>query len=160
MNNYGKHRRNGIDNLQVALKKIMRDRKEKVAFMTANERFSYGDITKQIKAQYDEYRSHNVSKIALCMPNSVEFCIQFLTAVLYLDEVYIFSPLWEETVVIKYVRIIRYRCWFVKRIEKSFLRTNLPPNLKMIQKLSCLLQERCIRLKELSLLVKVFMQMH
>lgn len=121
MNNYGKHRRNGIDNLQVALKKIMRDRKEKVAFMTANERFCYGDITKQIKAQYDEYRSHNVSKIALCMSNSVEFCIQLLTAVLYLDEVYIFSPLWEETVVNQICQDNKIQVLVCEKNRKVFL---------------------------------------
>lgn len=101
MKSYEKHKRTGISNynLQTALKKIIYDRKDSIAFVTAKEQVSYREVAIQIERQYDEYRSRNVRRIALCMSNSIEFCIQLLTAIIYLDEIFIIPPLWDDQII-------------------------------------------------------------
>ncbi len=101
MNDCGKRRRIGTGKLQTALQKVLYDKKEKIAFITANEQISYENVVKKIEVQCEEYNIQNINKIAICMSNSIEFCIQLLTAILYMDEVYIFSSLWESSLVVQ-----------------------------------------------------------
>ncbi len=99
MKERGRHEQTGINALclRAALEEVLYDKRECTAFVSEHDKISYGNVAVQIEKQYNAYRSHCINRIALCMSNSIEFCIKLLTAILYLDEIYIFSPLYMES---------------------------------------------------------------
>ncbi len=88
------------DTLQAALLASIKSNGKSLAFISREESISYEQVLQKVNAQYSCYKMNGIKRIALYCGNSIDFCIQLLTALLYLDVVYIFSPAWEESTVI------------------------------------------------------------
>lgn len=78
----------------------MKNNGKSLAFISDKESICYEKVLQRVNKQYSYYKKNSIKRIALYSGNSVDFCIQLLTALLYLDVVYIFSPVWEEDTVI------------------------------------------------------------
>lgn len=88
------------DTLQAVLLACIKSNGKSTALISDEESISYQEVLQRVNKQYSFYKTSGIKRIALYSGNSFNFCIQLLTALLYLDVVYIFSPAWEEDAVV------------------------------------------------------------
>lgn len=100
MQSQGIQNENSTTKLQNALLYSIHKNQNSVAIKIGDSSISYAEIWKAVQNQYAIYEAEKITSIALYVGNSVDFCIQLLTAFLFLDVVYIFSPTMEESYVL------------------------------------------------------------
>lgn len=88
---------NGIDDsvLASALYDAVMQGGKSTALQTDHINITYAELAEKIKSRYEDLKQEDVQRMAVYAHNSVNFCIDLLTALVYFECVFIFPTSWK-----------------------------------------------------------------